>query len=387
MPLILTDEQTMLRDSALQFIAENAPITQLRALRDQHDADGFSRKLWAQFAEMGYTGVLVPEAHGGLGLGHVEAGIIMEAIGHCLCASPFLASSVVAVSAIRAGGSAEQQTRWLPELASGKKIATLAIDEHSKHRPGKIAATATAHAGGFRLIGSKNYVIDGHIADWILVAARVEHDDGAAKGTAQNVRLIKVDAHASGVSVERIVTVDSHNAARITFKDVSVATTDVLAGSALAGALDSGRAALAAEMIGISDETFTRTVQYLKDRQQFGKTIGEFQALQHRAAELYCDIELARAAVIHAQQRLDALGASTTENSTHAATSNAVAVAKARAGSSVTRAVQEGVQMHGGMGMTDALDFGLFMKRARVVQELFGDSNFQWDRVAAARQY
>jgi alkylation response protein AidB-like acyl-CoA dehydrogenase len=391
MPLILTDEQTMLRDSALQFIAENAPITQLRALRDQRDTDGFSRKLWAQFAEMGYTGVLVPEAHGGLGLGHVEAGIIMEAIGHCLCASPFLASSVVAVSAIRAGGSVEQQASWLPELASGKKIATLAIDEHSKHRPGEMAATATAHNGGYRLNGSKNYVIDGHIADWILVAARVAHDQdsaqGTAKGTAQNVRLFKVDAQASGVTTERIVTVDSHNAARLTFKDVSVATADVLSGSALAEALDSGRAALAAEMIGISDETFERTVQYLKDRQQFGKTIGEFQALQHRAAELYCDIELARAAVIHAQQRLDALGASTTDNSTHSATSTAVAVAKARAGSSVTRAVQEGVQMHGGMGMTDALDFGLFMKRARVVQELFGDSNFQWDRVAAARQY
>jgi alkylation response protein AidB-like acyl-CoA dehydrogenase len=254
-----------------------------------------------------------------------------------------------------------------------------------------MAATATAHNGGYRLNGSKNYVIDGHIADWILVAARVAHGDGTtqgtAKGTAQNIGLLKVDAQASGVSMERIVTVDSHNAARITFKDVSVAATDFLAGSGMAAAFDSGRTALAAEMIGISDETFARTVQYLKDRQQFGKTIGEFQALQHRAAELYCDIELARAAVIHAQQRLDALGGSTTDNSAQAATSSAVAVAKARAGSSVTRAVQEGVQMHGGMGMTDALDFGLFMKRARVVQEVFGDSNFQWDRVAAARQY
>jgi alkylation response protein AidB-like acyl-CoA dehydrogenase len=401
MPLILTDEQTMLRDSALHFIAENAPITQLRALRDQHDADGFSRKLWAQFAEMGYTGVLVPEAHGGLGLGHVEAGIIMEAIGHCLCASPFLASSVVAVSAIRAGGSAEQQARWLPELAAGKKIATLAIDEHSKHRPGEIATTASTSGGAYRLEGSKNYVLDGHVADWLLVAARFVNEGAPNDGVEPEVKLFMLDAKASGVSVERIVTVDAHNAARVTFKGVSVAASDVLSGStvagsagataalaaALAAALDSARTALAAEMIGISDETFERTVQYLKDRQQFGKTIGEFQALQHRAAELYCDIELARSAVIHAQQCLDAVGGSSVNVQSAAAASIAVAVAKARAGASVTRAVQEGVQMHGGMGMTDALDFGLFMKRARVVQELFGDSNFQWDRVARERQY
>lgn len=387
MPLILTEEQTMLRDSALQFTAENAPIAQLRALRDSHDNDGFSRKLWAQFAEMGYTGVLVPEAHGGLGLGHVEAGIVMEAIGRNLCASPFLASSIVAVSAIRAGGSAEQQARWLPGLASGKKIATLAIDEQSKHRPDKIETAGTATTGksgdqaGYVLNGSKHYVLDGHVADWMLVAAR------ANQGGGQGVRLFVVDAQAGGVSIERIVTIDSHNAARVTFKDVKVAATDVLGEAALDAALYAGRAALAAEMVGISDETFERTVQYLKDRKQFGKTIGEFQALQHRAAELYCEIELARAAVIHAQQRLDVVSGAA-RSAEHAkalaAAASAVTVAKARAGTTVTRAVQEGVQMHGGMGMTDALDFGLFMKRARVTQEVFGDANFQWDRIAAA---
>lgn len=368
MPLILNEEQTMLRDSALQFVAENAPISQLRALRDQRDTDGFSRTLWAQFAEMGYTGILVPEALGGLGLGHVEAGIVMEAIGRSLCASPFLASSVVAVSAIRAGGSKDQHSRWLPELAAGKKIATLAIDEHSKHRPEQISTTATEIGGSYSLNGKKNYVLDGHVADWLLVAARAP----------QGVQLFMVDAKASGVSIERIATVDSHNAARVVLHDVKVAAADILPESALTAALDAGRAALAAEMVGISDETFERTVQYLKDRKQFGKTIGEFQALQHRAAELYCDIELARAAVINALQKLD---------QPSAATPAAVAVAKARAGSSVTRAVQEGVQMHGGMGMTDALDFGLFMKRARVTQEVFGDSNFHWDDLARGRSY
>lgn len=385
MPLIHTEEQTMLRDSALQFIAENAPITQLRALRDNHDADGFSRALWKQFAEMGYTGVLVPEAQGGLGLGHVEAGIIMEAIGHTMCASPFLASSVVAVSAIRAGGTTEQQARWLPELASGRKIATLAVDEHRKHQPGRIDTTATASAGGWQLNGSKSYVLDGHVADWLIVAAR----------TPQGDRLFLVDAKASGVSIERVVTVDAHNAARLTLANVVISAAEVIGGTdqkpshgatALAAALDAGRAALAAEMVGLSDETYGRTVQYLKDRKQFGKTIGEFQALQHRAAELYCDIELARAATLNALQRLDAVAA-TTESSARAGVAAAVAVAKARAGTSATRAVQEGVQMHGGMGMTDALDFGMFMKRARVAQEVFGDSNFHWNQVANGRGY
>lgn len=386
MPLIHTEEQTMLRDSALQFIAESAPVSQLRTLRDSRDADGFSRALWQQFAEMGYTGVLVPEHQGGLGLGHVEAGVIMEAIGHTMCASPFLASSVVAVSALRAGATAEQQARWLPELASGKKIATLAVDEHSKHRPSQIDTTATPAGGDWQLNGSKTFVLDGHVADWLIVAAKAP----------AGVALFVVDARASGVAIERVVTVDAHNAARLTLTNVCVAGSEYIGGAdqpagagatALNAALDAGRAALAAEMVGLSDETYMRTVQYLKERKQFGKTIGEFQALQHRAAELYCDIELARAATIHAQQRLDALFNDSPDAQTRAAVATAVALAKSRTGTSATRAVQEGVQMHGGMGMTDALDFGLFMKRARVTQELFGDSNFHWDRLAAARHY
>ena len=374
MALILTEEQTMLRDSARAFMADNAPITQLRKLRDTNDGDGYSKPVWANFADMGFTGVLVPEAQGGLGLGMVEAGVVMEQIGHQLTASPFLASSVVAASLIRQAGSAEQRDHWLPKLASGTTIATLAIDEHRKHQPDRIACKAVKTAAGFTLDGHKTFVIDGHVADLLLVAATTSE---------KGITLFMVPRSTPGVAVERVAMVDSHNAARITFTGVSLGHDAVLgavdAGAApLALALDAGRAAAAAELLGLADEVFERTTAYLRQRKQFGRLIGEFQALQHRAAELYFDIEMARAAVLKALQAIDADPATAGE---------AVAVAKARAGTSATLAVQEGVQMHGGMGMTDEFDIGFFMKRARVLQEYLGDSGFHADRLASMRGY
>jgi alkylation response protein AidB-like acyl-CoA dehydrogenase len=379
MAFVLTEEQTLLRDSARVFLAENAPVSQLRQLRETRDASGFSRALWRSFAEMGFTGMLVPEAHGGLGLGHTEVGIVMQEIGRNLAASPFLASSVVAVTAIARGASPAQQASLLPQLASGERIGTLAVDEVSKHQPSRIALRATRAGDGWQLAGRKIFVVDGHAADWLIVAARTAGEPGDAHGIA----LFLVPRDTAGIEVERVQMVDTHNAARIHFDNVPVGT-DALLGSAAGGsaaldaALAAGRAAIAAEMLGLADEVFARTLAYLKERRQFDRLIGEFQALQHRAAMLYCDLELARAAVAHAAHSLDS-------GSANAGT--AVAIAKARAGSSANRAVQEGVQMHGGMGMTDELDMGLFMKRARVLQELFGDASFHADRLALQNHY
>ena len=376
MPLILSEEQTMLRDSARDFLVEQAPVKQLRALRDSRDVDGFSRPLWQRFAEMGYSGVLVPEALGGLGLGHVEAGVVMEQIGHQLCASPLLASGIVAVTALRQAGSEAQQAEWLPRIARGEVIATLAVDEAAKHRPQTLATTARAEGGGWLLEGAKTLVLDGHVADLLIVAARI---GDAATG------LFLVDPKSAGVTVQRSVMVDAHNAARITFKGVKLGA-DALLGrpetgaAALAATLDAGRCAVAAELIGLADEVFERTVDYIKQRKQFGKIIGEFQGLQHRAAMLYSDLEISRAALIKAQQALDA-------DLTDPAAANAVAVAKARACRSANTAVQEAVQMHGGMGMTDEFEIGFFMKRARVLQELWGDANFHLDALALRRGY
>jgi len=379
MSLILTEEQTMLRDSARDFLSERAPVLQLRRLRDTQDATGFSPELWSQFAEMGFTGVLVPEAQGGLGLGHVEAGVVMEQIGHQLAASPFLASAIVAATALKHAGSAAQQALWLPKLARGEAIATLALDEGTKHRPTHTALKAAAAGAGFTLDGAKCFVLDGHVADLLVVAARTAGQPGDTEG----ITLFLVERTAPGVSVERTAMVDAHNAARLQFSGVQVGA-DALLGPlhggwpALCAALDAGRAAAAAELLGLADEVFERTVGYLKERRQFGKVIGEFQGLQHRAAHLYSELEITRAAVIHAQQTLDA-GAS--------GAADAVAVAKARAGRSATLAVQEAVQMHGGIGMTDEFEAGFFMKRARALQELYGDAHYHQDQLALRRGY
>ena len=384
MALVLSDEQNMLRDSARSFLAKNAPVSQLRQLRDSRDASGYSAALWTRFAEQGYTGMLVPEDLGGLGLGAVEAGVLMEEIGRHLVASPFLASSVVAVSALRRAGSAAQQQQWLPRIAGGECIATLAVDEQRKHRPERIELKAARAGEGFRLDGDKTFVLDGHVAELLIVAARSSASVAGSAGETQGISLFLVPRATAGVTVERTIMVDAHNAARIGFKDVRLHA-DALLGPldgglpALQAALDAARAAAAAELLGIADEVFTRTLGYLKERRQFGRPIAEFQALQHRASILYVDIELSRAAVLKALQSLD--------SATPEVAARAVAVAKAKCGNTATLAVQEGVQMHGGMGMTDEFEIGFFMKRARVLQELFGDAAFHMDRLAISRGY
>ena len=371
MTLLPTEEQSMLRDSARAFLAENAPVAQLRQLRDSRDPAGFAGNTWSAFADLGYAGVAIAEAHGGAGLGAVEIGVLMEQIGRHLSALPFLASGVVAARLLKLAGNAAQQAAWLPRIASGEAVATLALDEGPKHRPEAIALRAERRGDGWLLTGTKRFVPDGHVASLLLVAAR----------SADGVALFAVPRDTAGVQVERTVMADAHNAARIVLQDVLLPDDARLTAggeAALQQALDFGRAAAAAELLGIADEVLERTLDYLKQRKQFGRPIGEFQALQHRAAMLYVDIELARAALARALHTLDAKPDDAAE---------AVAIAKAKCGSTATLAVQEGVQMHGGMGMTDQLDFGLFMKRARVLQELYGDSGCHIDRLARMRGY
>jgi len=373
MALILNEQQTMLRDSAHAFISENAPVSHLRQLRDSRDETGYSKALWKRCADMGFCGVMVPEEHGGMELGNVEAGIIMEAIGHTLVPTPMLSSSVLATIALREAGTAAQQSRWLPRIASGEAVVALAVDESARHRPDHLDTRCRSDSRGLVLEGDKLAVMDGHVADAIIVAARNPDGDPA---------LYLVDPKERGVRIERTIMVDAHNAARIRFDGLILKPDAILSGGngarALGCALDAGRAMLAAEMLGIADEVFARTVAYLSERKQFGQLIGEFQALQHRASHLYCEIEFTRAAVAQALAKLDENPAGGAED---------VSIAKARAGATATLAVQEAVQMHGGIGMTDELDIGLFMKRARVCQELFGDDNFHIDHVGVLRGY
>ena len=379
MALVLNEEQSMLRDSARGLISDKAPVAHLRKLRDTKDATGFSRELWKTFADMGFVGLLVPEEFGGSGLGAVEAGVVMEEIGRTLMPSPFLSTGVVAATALTRGGNAAQKSDYLSKLAKGDLIVSLAVDEGAKHRPLKTAMQAVRSGNGFKLKGAKALVVDGHAADLLIVAARSAGNAGDRDG----LTLFLVDPKAKGIEIERTAMVDNHNAARITFNDVDVTADSVLGevdqgGTLLEGILNVGRAAVASEMVGVSEEAFTRTVTYLKERKQFGKLIGEFQGLQHRAAHLYTEIEITKAAVIKALQMLD---------SDFDKAGAAVAVAKAKAGSTATLAVQEAVQMHGGVGMTDAFDIGFFMKRARVCQELFGDTAYHTEQLARLKGY
>jgi acyl-CoA dehydrogenase len=327
---------------------------------------------------MGYAGLRVPETFGGSGLGMLEAGVLMEQIGRHLSASPFLSTAVIAVSALRHAGSAEQQGHWLARIARAECIAALAVDEGAKHRPQQLALSATRLGSGFSLDGVKTFVIDGHVADLLIVAARTSGDSGDGNG----ITLFLAPADTPGMHIERTAMVDAHNAARVRFDRAELpasACLGPLGGGwpALQAALDAGRAAVSAELLGVAEEVFARTIAYLKERRQFGRPIGEFQGLQHRAAMLHVELELARSTQMQALDTLDGGGDAT----------RAVALAKAKCGSVATLAEQEGVQMHGGMGMTDEFDIGLFMKRARVLQELFGDAAYHTDRLATLRGY
>ncbi|MCY1282231.1 Acyl-CoA dehydrogenase [compost metagenome] len=379
MPIVLTDTQEMLRDSAMTFLQENAPISALRKLRDTRDPVGFSRELWQRCAALGFAGVMIDEAYGGSGLGAVEAGVIAEAIGTTLAPLPFLSTAVLGASLVGLYGNDSQRSALLPAVAAGRHLMALALDETARHRPERIATQARRDADGYVLDGSKVFVVDGHVADTLVVAART----GAA-GASGGVSLFLVPRGHAGVQVERCVLADATNAARIVF-DAAKVPADALLGGEGAGAqmlervLDIARAVLSSELLGIADASFARTLAYLKERRQFGKAIGEFQALQHRAAHLFAEIELARAAVLRCQQRLDEGNADGPEP--------LVCVAKAKAGDTATLAVQEGVQMHGGIGMTDEFDIGFFMKRARTAQEWLGDANWQLDRWATLRGY
>ncbi len=379
MPLVLTDEQSMLREAAQGFLGDGAPVAQLRRLRDERSADGFDRETWRQMAELGWAGVLVPEDHGGVAMGHVAAGVIAEEMGRTLTASPFLTTAVMAAAAIADGGSEAQRAAWLPRIAAGDAILALAVDEGRKHSPAQTALTAERAGNGFRLDGEKAFVLDAHVADALIVAARTS----GAPGEDGGLTLFLVERDAAGLSVDRTIMVDSRNAARATFEGVTV-TADSVLGEVDLGApllertLNAGRAGLAAEMSGAAQEVFDRTVAYVNERTQFDQPVGSFQALQHRAAHLYAELEITKTIVLKALQQLD-------EDADQAG--YLVSAAKAKAGDVALLAAQEAVQMHGGVGMTDEYEIGFFLKRVKAAGETFGDARFHLDRLARMQGY
>jgi alkylation response protein AidB-like acyl-CoA dehydrogenase len=370
---VLTEEQTMLRDAAKGWTTDSAPVGALRKLRDAKSGKSFDAAAWVEMGQMGWAGVIVPEEHNGSAFGYLGLGLVLEETGRNLVASPLLSTALISASALTLAGTGAQKSAWLDKIALGEAVATLAVDEHSHHAPLKTALAATKSGDGFTLNGDKTFVIDGEAADLLIVVARTSGKPGDTDG----LTLFLVPGDAAGVARTHLALADSRGAAKITFANVQVGADAVLGEvdkgwAVLEPVLDRAYAGLAAEMLGTANAAFDITLDYLKTRTQFGQVIGTFQALQHRASKLFTDLETTRSCVEAALEALDAGG------DTRALAS----LAKAKATEVLHLASNEMVQMHGGIGMTDAHDSGLYMKRARVAEALFGGASFHRDRYA-----
>lgn len=379
MALILTEEQEMLQDSAAGFLAENAPVSSFRMVRDNKPEEGFFRKLWNQMAEMGWAGIIVEEEFGGSEFGYVGAGVLAEQMGKNLTASPFFSTAVLGATAIQRYGTAQQKAQYLGAISDGSKIFALAVDEGPRHNPNQIAFTAQASGNGYVLSGAKSFVADGHVADKMIIAARTSGNTTDEDG----ITLFLVDADAPEISREKTPMIDSRNAADIVVDGLEVTGDDIIGKldggyAALEGILSAGRAVLAAEMSGSSQQAFETTTEYLKEREQFGKKIGSFQGLQHRAAHLATEIEMMKSAVLKSLQLLD---------DDFESAGPTCAMAKAKTGMTAQLATKEAIQMHGGIGVTDEYDVGLYFKRVHLAQQMFGDAGFHADRLAKRSGY
>ena len=355
---VLTEEQSMLKDAAKSWVQEKSPVTAFRKMRDSGVELGYDAAAWNEMAEMGWAGVIIPEEYGGSNFGYLSLGLVLEELGRTLTASPLIASGLGAASALVLGGSDAQKSEWLPKIAEGKAVGALAVDEGPHHNPEKVA---TEFEGG-KITGKKTFVLEGYGAGLLVVSAK--GPDG--------IGLYLVKGDDAGVKRQRLSLADSRGAANIEFNG---AAAEPLSGGAklVEQVLDRARAGIAAEMLGAANQAFETTLEYLKTRVQFGQVIGSFQALQHRAAKMFTDLELSRSAVEAALTAIDNDSPDTPE---------LVSLAKAKMGDTFHLVSNEMVQMHGGIGMTDAHDAGFYLKRARAAEAAFGNQAYHRDRYA-----
>lgn len=371
----LTEEQTLLREQAKSWANEEAPVSKFRAMRDAGIEQGFDPATWKSISEMGWAGILVPEEHGGVAMGHLTAGVVLEELGRQLTASPLFASGIVGANALQIAGDEAQQSAWLPRIADGSAVVTLAVDEGPRHAPHATTLFARSADDGFVLEGRKVHVLEGLAADAFVVVARTS---GAA-GDADGITLFLVDGNRPGIERTRLSLADSRGYANLVFSGVEVPAEAVL-GEVGGGApllepiLDRARATLSAEMLGTAAQAFDMTLDYLKNRVQFGQVIGSFQALGHRAADLYTEMELARSCVEAALQAID---------DDDGDVALLCSLSKCKAGDFLHHMSNELIQIHGGIGMTDEFDAGLYLKRARAAEATFGNQAFHRDRYAA----
>ena len=379
MSLTLNTEQQLLKDNARQFVRENAPIGLMRKLRDQKDEVGFSNDLWRQMVDLGWAGIVTPESYGGMGLGYTELGLVLEECGRTLASQPLLSSVVLFGGALLEAGSEAQKKEYLPKLCEGSLIASLALEETRRFNPYAIATRAEKTASGYKLEGQKSYVLDGHVAQTFVIAARTSGKPGERSG----ITLFLCDAAQQGVSVTRTHMVDGRNAATLKLSGVQLPASAVLGtpdrgADVLDPVLDRATIGVAAELLGIVSQAYEITIEYLKTREQFDVLIGSFQALQHRSVDMFCELELAKSVVI------DALSAIDEKREDLPALASATKARLTDASRLITR---EAIQFHGGIGMTDEHDIGLYMKRAAACELSFGDSAYHRDRFARLKGF
>ncbi|MET0390611.1 MAG: acyl-CoA dehydrogenase family protein [Polyangiales bacterium] len=379
MSLTLTAEQALLRDNARDWVREAGPSGHVRRLRDRGDGRGFSRELWRQMADLGWSGIVLPEPYGGLGLGYAELGIVLEELGRALVPTPLVSSVLLAGGVLVEGGSEPQKHALLPEIARGDQVVALAFEEAPRFQPHRVACKAERQGDGYVLHGRKAFVLDGHVAEHVIVSARTS----GAVDDRDGISLFLLDRGARGLQVERTSMIDQRNAARLKLDRV------VVPRSALVGTVDQGAQlldrvldwaaiGLAAELLGIVSQAYDITLEYLKTRVQFDVLIGSFQALQHRAVDMFCEIELCKSLVLAALSAIDEKRDDTPV---------LASAAKARLSEASRWITREAVQLHGGIGMTDEHDIGLYLKRAAVAEQTFGDAAYHRDRFARLRGY
>lgn len=379
MTLTLNDEQGMIREAAKRFLEEKSGASQHRVLRDSDDETGFSSALWGEMVAMGWPGIAIGAPFGGSGFGYVGLGLILEQAGRNLTASPLQSAILCGATLVRELGTAAQKAALLPAIASGDRLLTLALEEGAHHAPRAVALSARREGDGYILDGRKTFVLDAHVADLFVVIAR---SSGCA-GETDGMSAFLVDASSEGVTVQRHRLVDARNVGMLRLDQARVPASALLGDEGMAWAglertLDIANIGLAAELLGICDRAFDITLGYLKERRQFERTIGSFQALQHRAAQLFVELELARSVVLQALRAIDD-GAD--DLSLHAS------AAKAKLCEVAERVTNEAIQMHGGIGVTDEHDIGFYLKRSRAAMQYLGDHSYHLDRFANLRGF
>ena len=368
MKLILTEEQQFLKDTAQSFARDKTPVTHFRELRDNENSQCWDESVWKEMVELGWSGILVPEEFGGSEFGMAGISVIMQELGKTLTPSPILSTSVLGVSVINILGSDEQKENYLPKIVAGELTTALAIDEGNHHDPFAIDATAVLDGDEWVLNGKKVFVVDGASADSILLVARTSGKSGESNG----ISIFVANKDSAGLDITKISTADSRNYANIEMSDLKLDQNALLgeqdlAGKTLEKILDLGRIAISAEMLGNTEEAFEVTVNYLKERKQFGVQIGSFQALQHRAAKMFCEIELTKSAVIAAMHAAD-------ENSNEL--ERLSSLAKFQAGETLHLVSNEAIQMHGGIGVTDEYDIGSILKERELLNRSLEPQSF-----------